>query len=99
MGHTSVSYLRTNLFNVVKLDGAITRSVLENQNSQEIISSLISLSKSLNLQVIAEYVETVSQRDKLASLGCDAFQGYLYSKPISQEELLELLRRQQSSQP
>ncbi len=90
MGHTSVTYLKTDLFDVVKLDGSITRNVLQNKNDQEIISSLISLSRILHLQVIAEFVDNVPQRDKLAELGCDAFQGYLYSRPIGLNELLQL---------
>ena len=92
MGHTSVTYLRTNLFDVVKLDGSITRNVLENENNQQIIASLVSLSKKLDLMVIAEFVDNIPQRDKLAELGCDAFQGYLYSKPISLTDLLDLLK-------
>ena len=73
---------------MVKLDGSITRNVLEDKNSQEIIASLVSLSKNLHLMVIAEFVETESQRDKLAELGCDAFQGYLYSKPVPLEAII-----------
>ena len=93
MGHTSVTYLKTNIFDVVKLDGSITRNVLENPNSQEIISSLVSLSRTLKLNVIAEYVDNIPQRDKLIELGCDTFQGYLYSKPVPIEELIQQIRR------
>ena len=91
MGHTSITYLQTDIFSVVKLDGSITRNVLEDKNSQEIIASIVSLSKRLHLLVIAEFVETAQQRDKLAELGCDAFQGYLYSKPVPLEEIIAML--------
>lgn len=93
MGHTSITYLQTNIFSVVKLDGSITRNVLEDKNSQEIIASLVSLSKNLHLMVIAEFVETESQRDKLAELGCDAFQGYLYSKPVPLEDIIVMMQQ------
>ena len=87
MGHTSLAYLKTNLFDIIKLDGSITRNVLQDGTNQKIIASLILLSRTMKLKVIAEYVDNIPQRDKLQSLGCDAFQGYLYSRPISQEDL------------
>ncbi|MBR1553403.1 MAG: PTS sugar transporter subunit IIC/EAL domain-containing protein [Schwartzia sp.] len=92
MGHTSIAYLNTNLFDVVKLDGAITRDVLENVNSQKIIASLVSLSRTMNLTVVAEFVDNVPQRDKLAELGCDIFQGYLYSRPVDFETFLGMAK-------
>ena len=90
MGHTSIRYLQGNLFRVVKLNGSITKSVLTDGHSEKIIRSLTSLSDSMNIKVVAEFVETAAQRDKLAELGCHAFQGYLYSKPISLDELIVL---------
>jgi lactose/cellobiose-specific phosphotransferase system IIC component len=92
MGHTSITYLQTNIFGVVKLDASITRNVLEDKNSQEIIASIVSLSRRLHLMVVAEFVETAPQRDKLAEIGCDAFQGYLYSKPIPLADLMTLIK-------
>lgn len=92
MGHTSVAYLMTNQFDVVKLDGSITRDVIENTNSQHIVRSLTQLSKDMGLMVIAEFVDNVPQRDKLIELGCEIFQGYLYSKPVSMEEMLKLVK-------
>ena len=77
MGHTSLMYLQTNYFDVVKLDGALTRDILTNERNRDIISSIVYLGKSLHFKIIAEYVETKEQRNKLKELGCDAFQGYL----------------------
>lgn len=88
MGHTSLLYLQTNYFGIVKLDGALTRRVLENERDGNIISSIVYLGQSLHFTIVAEYVETKEQRDKLAQIGVDAFQGYLYSKPLSLEELI-----------
>lgn len=88
MGHTSLTYLQTNHFGVVKLDGSLTRDVLENSRNQNIIAAITELGKSLHFDTVAEYVETDEQRDKLLELGCNGFQGYLYSKPIPLEELL-----------
>ncbi|MBU5430537.1 EAL domain-containing protein [Kineothrix sp. MSJ-39] len=93
MGHTSLMYLQTNYFDVVKLDGALTRDVLTNERNSDIIASIVYLGKSLHFKIIAEYVETEEQRDKLKELGCDAFQGYLYSKPLELDELIGWLKQ------
>lgn len=91
MGHTSLVYLQTNYFNVVKLDGALTRDILNNERNSGIIASIVYLGQSLHFKIIAEYVEDEAQRDELKRLGCDAFQGYLYSKPICLNELITWL--------
>lgn len=91
MGHTSLVYLQTNYFNVVKLDGALTRDILNNERNSDIIASIVYLGQSLHFKIIAEYVEDEAQRDELKRLGCDAFQGYLYSKPICLDELIKWL--------
>lgn len=88
MGHTSLLYLQTNQFDVLKLDGILTRDILENKRNSQIISSIAHLGKSLQFDIIAEYVGTREQRDELAELGCYAFQGNLYSQPISLDELI-----------
>lgn len=92
MGHTSLMYLQTNHFDVVKLDGSLTRDVMENVRNENIIAAITDLGKTLHFETIAEYVETDSQRDKLLSLGCGGFQGYLYSKPIPLSELIEWMK-------
>lgn len=91
MGHTSLTYLKSSYFHVVKLDGSLTKEY-ENERYQEIISSITKLSHNLKFDVIAEYVETEEQRDKLLELGCTGFQGYLYNRAIPWEELKEWLK-------
>ena len=84
MGHTSIQYLRRDLFDMIKIDGSLVKGLLTKENCKEIISSIVDLANSLNLKVLAEYVETEKQRDILHEIGCDKYQGYLYSmaKPI-----------------
>ena len=96
MGHTSLTYLQTNYFDVVKLDGSLTRDVLCNERNSDIIGSIVYLSKSLHFKIIAEYVEDENQRDELKRLGCDAFQGYLYSKPLEEDALLTWMEERQN---
>lgn len=95
MGHTSLVYLQTNYFDVVKLEGSLTRDILDNERNSDIIGSIVYLGKSLQFKIIAEYVEDEKQRDELKRLGCDAFQGYLYSKPLEADALLEWMEERQ----
>lgn len=92
MGHTSLIYLQSNFFSVVKLDGSLVKTLLENKTNQKIIASIVDLGKELNVKVIAEYVETEEQRDKLKELGCYWYQGYLYSKPVSLDEFISFIK-------
>ena len=92
MGHTSILYLQSSQFGVVKLDGSLVKDVLENTTNQEIISSIVSLAEKLNIDIIAEYVETEKQRDKLHELGCKWYQGYLYDRPLPLQEFIKFMK-------
>ncbi|MBQ9605351.1 MAG: PTS sugar transporter subunit IIC/EAL domain-containing protein, partial [Firmicutes bacterium] len=76
MGRTSILYLQSNLFDGVKIDGSLTRSILEDKASCEIVSSVIELSRKLNMLVIAEFVDTNDECTLLDDLGCDYYQVY-----------------------
>lgn len=82
MGQTSIHYLKDNLFDLIKLDGSLIRGLFSHQNNREIIASIVGLADTLGLLVLAEYVETQKQRDTLHELGCDKYQGYLYSPAV-----------------
>ena len=82
MGQTSLHYLKDNLFQIIKLDGSLVRGLFEHQYSREIVSSIVSLASSIDLMVLAEFVETEEQKEALHELGCDNYQGYLYSPAI-----------------
>ena len=92
MGHTSLLYLQSNYFNVVKLDGSLVKKMLGSTTNQKIISSIVQLGTELGVEVIAEYVETDKQKEKLLELGCKRYQGYLFSKPVSLEEFIAYLQ-------
>ena len=85
MGQTSLHYLKDNLFDVIKIDGSLVRGLLTSQNCREIISSITGLAESLSLPVVAEFVETTEQREILHEIGCDCYQGYLYSPAVPLE--------------
>ena len=83
MGQTSLHYLKDNMFDIIKLDGSLVRGLFTHQNNREIISSITQLAISLNLMVLSEFVETPEQRTILHEIGCDCYQGYLYSPAVS----------------
>lgn len=93
MGHTSLSYLQSEYFGVVKLDGSLVRHLLDRETNQKIVASVIELGRKLNIKVIAEFVETQEQRDMLKEMGCDWYQGYLYGKPVVLEQFIEDMQK------
>ena len=98
MGHTSLQYLQHNRFDIVKLDGNLVKSMLGNERTREIISSIVYLSKSLDFMVLAEYVETADQRDALKDIGVLLYQGYLYSPAIDLDSFIALEKKAQKRQ-
>lgn len=92
MGHTSILYLQSSQFGVVKLDGSLVRDITENTTNQEIVSSIVSLADKLGVKTIAEFVEDEEQRDMLHDLGCNWYQGYLYERPIQLEKFISFMK-------
>ena len=82
MGQTSLNYLKEDLFNFIKLDGSLVKGLFTQKNCKEIIQSISQLAANLNISILAEYVETEKQREALHEIGCDLYQGYLYSPAV-----------------
>ncbi len=82
MGQTSIQYLKDDTFDIIKLDGSLVRGLSTHENCREIVSSIVRLSSSLHLTVLAEFVETEEQKETLHEIGCDIYQGWLYSPAV-----------------
>ncbi len=78
-GYANFDYLFLLKANGIKIDGSLIINILNDKNSQTIVKSIIAFAKEVNMQVIAEYVETKEIFEYLKSLGVDCFQGHFYS--------------------
>lgn len=90
-GYSSLNVLKDINLDVIKLDMLFLSEDTESNRGGTIISSIVRMAKWLDLPVIAEGVESIGQADFLKSIGCNYIQGYLYSRPVPEEEYEKLL--------
>ena len=92
-GFSSLSYLKKLPINTLKIDKSFTDTLLTDSATRIITESIVSMVKSLGFESIAEGVEEEQQYKYLRAIGCDIIQGYLFGKPLSQEEIEQLLQK------
>ncbi len=91
-GYSSLNILKDLEFDIIKLDMLFLKNNEKNNGrGGTILYSIVNMAKWLNMNIIAEGVETVEQADFLKSIGCDYIQGYLYSKPLTEDKFVELI--------
>ena len=90
-GYSSLSYLHNFPFDTLKIDRSFVSHITENVKNLKIVKTILSLCNDLELDVVAEGVETVEQLEKLRELHCMNAQGYYFSHPKSKAEIEELL--------
>lgn len=91
-GYSSLSYLRRFPIDVLKIDQSFIRGLSNNSQDAQLISAIISLGKSLDLNIVAEGVETIAQLQFLKAHQCEEGQGFLFSKAVAADEFAQLLQ-------
>ena len=91
-GYSSLSYLRYLPINTLKIDKSFVSGLESDAKSLDIVRAIVTLAQALELDVVAEGVETVGQLAVLRSLGCQLAQGYLFSRPIDASNVVPWLR-------
>jgi diguanylate cyclase (GGDEF)-like protein len=92
-GYSSLSYLQRFPVQLLKIDQTFTAGIGRDRGAEAIIHVIIGLARTLGLRTLAEGVETADQAGFLREAGCDAGQGYLYSRPVEEAALLDFIRR------
>jgi diguanylate cyclase (GGDEF)-like protein len=97
-GYSSMSYLRRFPIDKLKIDRGFVKDLMTRADDASIVQAIISLAHSLRLKVVAEGVETPEQLHSLKSMGCDQYQGFHFSPPLSATDIGALMRRLRSSE-
>jgi diguanylate cyclase (GGDEF)-like protein/PAS domain S-box-containing protein len=92
-GYSSLQYLKQLPLDQIKIDQSFIQDLGNNSSDKAIVRTIIAMAKSLNLDIIAEGVETDEQRQLLLNKGCNHYQGYLFGKPVPIEQFNAILKK------
>jgi diguanylate cyclase (GGDEF)-like protein len=90
-GYSSLLYLKRLPASELKIDRGFIRDLARDTEDAAIVSAIVALGETLNLNIVAEGVETAAQQEFLTRLGCDSLQGFLLGRPMSPDDLVEAL--------
>lgn len=91
-GYSSLGYLKNFPIDHIKIDRSFVMDICDNPDDRSIVEAIIAMANKLNINVVAEGVETPEQRDFLLNLGCHEMQGFLFHRSLPEEKFLALLR-------
>lgn len=91
-GYSSLSYIKNLPLSKLKIDRAFIKEI-ENEKNKMLVSGIIGLAHNLNLSIVAEGIETEEQLEFIKSKGCEEAQGYLFSQPVTYDQLLAYLSK------
>ncbi len=94
-GYSSLAYLKKMPLDILKIDQSFISDIETDTNDAAIVHTIIAMAAHLELKVIAEGVETKFELDFLEEKGCPLYQGYLFSRPVPNEQFIELLKNGQ----
>lgn len=94
-GYSSLSRLQQLPVDTLKIDRKFVSGIESSENNREVVRVIVMLARSFGLKVVAEGVETEAQADYLRKIDCDMAQGYLFSKPVDETAIEELLDKKQ----
>ncbi len=92
VGYSSLAYLKKFPIQTLKIDRSFVMGLATNESDYAIVSAIINLGHALKLKIVAEGVETPAQRDVLQVLGCDQYQGFLFSKGLPASDFERLMQ-------
>jgi EAL domain-containing protein (putative c-di-GMP-specific phosphodiesterase class I) len=90
-GYSSLNYVKKFPVDRIKIDQSFVRNLSTDANDAAIVRAIVTLGKSLGLEIVAEGVETAEQLARLRAEGCDEVQGYYFGKPMPADEFIALL--------
>lgn len=96
-GYSNMTYLLSLPFRFIKLEKDIVWAGFKSEKAKVAIESTVAMIKKLNMQIVAEGIEEQYQLDSLTEMGCDFIQGYYFSKPVPENEFLDVLKKHNDS--
>ncbi len=91
-GYSSLGYLSRYPVDKIKIDRSFVSNLGVDPEAEAVIRAIVKLSKALNLNIVAEGVETRAQKNILRSTGCNIIQGYIFSRPVPVDAIDDMMR-------
>jgi diguanylate cyclase (GGDEF)-like protein/PAS domain S-box-containing protein len=92
-GYSSLAYLQKYPFKTLKIDRSFVSQICESRNTQRLVDTIITMAHGLDMEIVAEGIETKEQWQQLQAQGCDHAQGYYFSYPVPFDLLLEKIKK------